>query len=190
MSQPDEARDYFRALFTVAQAAVSSLELEEVLSNIARGITEALHIKGAGLRLLSSDRQTLGMRKSYGLSDRYVAKGPVAVAQSPIDQETLRGRVVIIPRVGDDPRFQYPRAAEQEGIVSVLAVPLQAKGEAIGVLRAYTGKPHEFTQQEIEFVQAVADLAALAIVNARLYEASRREFEDMTQLLWGTHRDQ
>jgi GAF domain-containing protein len=185
MSASGETRDYFRALYTVARAAVSSIELEEVLGNIARSVAEALHIKACALRLLSSDRETLGMRKAYGLSDRYLAKGRVDVGHSALDRETLQGHPVIIPRVSDDPRFQYPHEAQKEGIVSVLSVPLLAKGEPIGILRAYTGAPHDFTEQEVEFVQAVADLAALSIVNARLYEEARREFTDTMSILWG-----
>ena len=185
MSKSGESRDYFMALYTVAQATVSSLDLEEVLANVARSVTEVLEVKACSIRLLSRDRQTLGMRVAYGLSDRYLSKGPVERRQSPLDQDALQGKVVTIPRVADDPRFQYPRAAEEEGIVSIVVVPLTAKGEVIGVMRAYTGQPHDFTEREIEFAQAVADLAALSIMNARLYEESQRAFTDMTALLWG-----
>jgi GAF domain-containing protein len=52
-------------------------------------------------------------------------------------------------------------------------------------MRAYTGEPHDFTEEEVEFVQAIADLAALAIVNARLYEEVRRDYKDTMTLLWG-----
>jgi GAF domain-containing protein len=185
MSRSNETRDYFRALYTVAHAAVSSIEQEQVLANIARSVTEALHVKACVIRLLGSDRETLGMRTAYGLSERYLAKGSVGVARSLLDRETLQGHPVIVPRVADDPRFQYPQAAAKEGLVSALCVPLQARGEAIGVMRAYTGEPHDFTEEEVEFVQAIADLAALAIVNARLYEEARRDYKDTMTLLWG-----
>src|SRR5689334_12385471 len=74
MSQAEDTRDYFHALYTVAHATASSLELEEVLNNIARSVGEALHVKACALRLLGSDRETLGMRVAYGLSERYLAK--------------------------------------------------------------------------------------------------------------------
>jgi len=170
MDQPDDSRDYFRALYTVAQAAVSSIELEEVLTNIARSVAEALHVKACALRLLGGDHDTLGMRVAFGLSERYLAKGPVDVGHSD---------------VRTDPRFQYRDEARQEGLVSVLCVPLSARGQPIGVLRAYTGESHQFSERDVEFVQALADLAALAIVNARLYEASRQEFQTTMDLLWG-----
>lgn len=189
MSQPDETRDYFQALYKVAEATVSSLELEEVLANVARSVTEVLHVKACALRLRAKDNTTLGMRKAYGLSERYLAKGPVGLGKSPIDREVSEGHAVIIAHVGDDPRFQYPKEAHEEGIVAVLAVPIRAHGDVIGSLRAYTGEPHEFPDREVEFVQAVASLAGLAIVNARLYDELRRDVHDTLAILWG-ERDQ
>ncbi len=185
MDLPDDSRDYFRALYTVAQAAVSSIELEEVLTNIARSVAEALHVKACALRLLGGDHDTLGMRVAFGLSERYLAKGPVDVGHSPLDREALSGHPVVVDDVRTDPRFQYRDEARQEGLVSVLCVPLSARGQPIGVLRAYTGESHQFSERDVEFVQALADLAALAIVNARLYEASRQEFQTTMDLLWG-----
>ena len=60
--------------------------------------------------------------------------------------------------------------ARKLGLVSMLSVPLQAKNnEVIGVLNCFTAVPHDFTEPEINLITAVANQAAVAIVNARLY---------------------
>lgn len=176
---------YFRALFEAAQEVTSSLEVDEVLQRLATSTVRVLQIKACGLRLLNDDGETLTLRAAYGLSDRYLRKGPVVRTQSPLDRAALDGQVVIVPDVATNPLFQYPQEARAEGITSVLCVPLRAHGEAIGVMRAYTAQPHDFTEIEQEFVQALADLGALALVNARRYESMRQDYHDTIDALWG-----
>jgi signal transduction histidine kinase len=68
-----------------------------------------------------------------------------------------------------DPRFQYPEEARKEGIRSVLSVPMMLLDQAIGVLRVYTSEVRHFTQEETEFLMALASQGAAAIQNARAY---------------------
>ena len=188
MTAQQDTYRYFRALFDAAQAVTSSLEVEEVLARLAQSTVRVLGIKACALRLLTDDGETLALRAAYGLSDRYLHKGPVVRGQSPLDRAALQGQVVIVPDVTTNPLFQYPDAAKEEGITSVLCVPLRAHGEAIGVMRAYTGEPHDFPEIEQEFVQALADLGALALVNARRFETVQRDYHDTIDVLWGRRK--
>ena len=61
----------------------------------------------------------------------------------------------------------------------MLVVPLAAHGKIIGVMRIYTAEPRDFTDEEIEFVGLVADLSALAIDNARLYQLLKGDYESV-----------
>ena len=176
---------YFRALFDAAQAVTSSLEVEEVLDRLVESTARVLQIKACAIRLLNDDRETLTLRAAYGLSERYLHKGPVVRARSPLDHAALEGQVVIVPDVVANALFQYPSEAREEGIRSVLCVPLRAHGEAIGVMRAYTAEPHDFSEIEQEFVQALADLGALALVNARRFQTMRQDYHDTIDVLWG-----
>ncbi|MBW2114173.1 MAG: GAF and ANTAR domain-containing protein [Deltaproteobacteria bacterium] len=55
------------------------------------------------------------------------------------------------------------------GLVSMASVPLQAKDEkVIGVLNCFTAKPHEFSETEVNLITAVANQAAVAILNTEL----------------------
>ena len=178
-------RSYWRALYAATHDIASSLNLEEVLNRLVRRVAEAMEVKAATLRLLAANNEVLTQRTSYGLSERYLNKGPVDRGHSPLDQEALEGQAVWVEDVRSDPRFQYPSAAAQEGLVSALCVPLSLHGQPIGVMRVYTADRRRFDAEEVEFLSALADLGAIAIENARLHEELRRDLDQTVGALWG-----
>ena len=168
--------EYYESLFEAARAINSTLSLPQVLNRIAESATRAMRAKACSIRLLSPVDQVLAVSAVYGLSDRYLAKGPVRVSDSGVDREALAGKVVAIADAATDPRFQYPQEAAEEGIRSVLVAPLEVRGVAIGVIRIYSGEPREFADHEQRFLRAIAELGAIAIDNARVYETLQAEF--------------
>ena len=179
-------KDYYTALYQAALTISSSLELDPVLQSVVKSITEAMEVKACAVRLLDPRTGQLQYSAGYGLSSNYLAKGPVDVEHSPIDSEALRGAPVIIPDVAEDSRFQYKEAARREGIVSVLCVPLEVHGRAIGVMRVYTSEPCTFHEDDIQFLTVLASLSALAIENASLYESLKRSYDGVMDVLWGS----
>jgi len=179
-------KDYYTALHQVALTISSSLELDEVLQRVVTSITEAMQVKACALRLLDAHSGELQLSAVYGLSKGYLTKGPVEVKSSLIDSEALCGTPVVIHDVRTDPRFQYQEAARREGIVSVLCVPLEVHGKAIGVIRVYTSEPSVFNQDDIQFLSVLASLAALAIENASLYDSLKRSYDGVMDVLWGS----
>jgi len=180
-------KDYYNALHQAALTISSSLELEQVLQSVVMSITEAMQVKGCVLRLLDPRTGQLQLSAGYGLSGGYLSKGPVEGGHSPLDSEALRGKPVIIPDVSEDSRFQYQDAARREGIVSVLCVPLEVHGNAIGVLRVYTSEKCIFHEDDIQFLTVLASLAALAIENASLYDNLKRSYDGVMDVLWGVN---
>jgi len=179
-------KDYYTALYQTALTISSSLELDQVLQSVVKSITEAMEVKACAVRLLDPRTGQLQFNAGYGLSGDYLAKGPVDVEHSPIDSEALRGAPVIIPDVSEDSRFQYKEAAKREGIVSVLCVPLEVHGRAIGVMRVYTSEQCTFHEDDIQFLTVLASLSALAIENASLYESLKRSYDGVMDVLWGS----
>ncbi|GCE13932.1 GAF domain-containing protein [Tengunoibacter tsumagoiensis] len=178
-------RDYYQALYQAALTISSSLDLDQVLQSVVISITKAMQVKACGLRLLDKESGLLHLSAVYGLSENYLSKGPVDVVHSPIDHEALHGSPVSIHDVRIDPRFMYPEAARQEGLISVLCVPLEVRGEAIGVMRVYTNTPVDFHEDDIQFLSVLASLAALAIENARLYESVKSSYHGVMNAFWG-----
>lgn len=179
-------KDYYTALYSAALTISSSLELDQVLQSVVKSITEAMQVKACSIRLLDHRTGLLQLSAVYGLSKGYLAKGPVDVDHSPVDNEAMCGAPVIIHDVKADTRFQYKEAAAHEGIVSVLCVPMEVRGEAIGVMRVYTGEPATFHEDDIQFLSVLASLAALAIENANLYESLKRSYDGVMDVLWGS----
>lgn len=178
-------RDYYTALYQVALTISSSLELDAVLQSVVISITEAMQVKGCILRLLDPRSGHLRLSAVHGLSSGYLAKGPIDVEHSPIDSEALQGKTVIIRDVSMDSRFQYKEDARREGIVSVLCVPLEVHGQAIGVMRVYTTELCTFGDDDIHFLSVLASLAALAIENANLYHNLKSSYDGVMDALWG-----
>jgi GAF domain-containing protein len=179
-------KDYYTALYQAALTISSSLELDQVLQSVVTSTTEAMQVKACSLRLFDSESGQLRLSAVYGLSSSYLSKGPVNVVHSAIDSEALRGSPVFIPDARVDPRFQYKEAAREEGIVSVLCVPLEVHGEAIGVIRVYTAEETVFNEDDIQFLSVLASLAALAIDNARLYGSIKSSYTGVMEAFWGT----
>ena len=67
--------------------------------------------------------------------------------------------------------------AKTEGIKSILVVPLRAGDNIIGVMRIYSKEERQFNEKEIRFLDAVANLSAIALDNARLYQALQKNYD-------------
>lgn len=167
------------SLFRIAEAMTSSLELQPMLQQVLSATVLEMGLKAASIRLLDSSGKHLQLVASHGLSERYLSKGPVQVSASPIDQRLLSGESVALYDVIEDSSFQYPAEAEAEGIRSVLATPLLVKERIVGVMRVYSAKPRPFTPVGVAFLQSVAGIVAVAIENAKLYEALRARYEGL-----------
>ena len=159
--------DYFTALYEVARVINASLDPSTVLDKIVRCVTRAMDVKACSIRLLDSRRHQLVLGAAYGLSKDYLKKGRILIKESGVDQKVLEGKTVWLKNVQTDKNFQYGAKAKAEGIKSVFAVPLSLQKNAIGVLRVYSKDVQEFSDQEIKYLEAVANLSAIALDNAR-----------------------
>jgi signal transduction protein with GAF and PtsI domain len=169
--------DYYQGLYELAAAVNSSEYPERVLSTIVERVATTMDAKGCSLMLLSPDRKHLFHTVAWGLSDNYVHKGPVS-ADASIAQ-ALEGKVIAVPFAPEDERVQYREQARDEGIISILSVPMTLREEIIGVLRIYTQERRDFNLDDDFFVAAAANLGAIALENARLHEAVMKDFAEL-----------
>ena len=168
---------YFRVFHEVSRSILSVLDSKEVLRLIVRRIVPAMKLKAASLRLLNEKTNDLELAASRFLSKKYLRKGPLDADKSV--PEVLEGKPVLTVDAQNDPSIQYRKEKAEEGIASVLSVPVQMYNKVIGMLRLYTSAPRSFTEGEIEFASALGEMAGLAIINARMYE---KEKEKLTRL--------
>jgi GAF domain-containing protein len=166
---------YYQELYEVAAVLNSARNPQEVLHALVASVAKAVGAKGCSLMLLTPDKKVLLHTAAHGLSPWYVKKGPASVDKS--ISESLEGKPVAILDATMDERIQYRGQAKKEGIVSILSVPMMLREEIIGVIRVYSAEPRQFNTEDIYFVEAVAHLGAIALENARLYEAVKKDYE-------------
>jgi signal transduction protein with GAF and PtsI domain len=170
-------KDYFSALYDLAKVINASLEPDQVLEEIVQGVARVMQVKACSLRILDARGERLLMGASCGLSLGYVRKGPVTVKESGLDQKALRGETIWLDDAQTNPDFQYQDRAKAEGFRSVLVVPLMVGTKAIGVLRAYAPEVRRFDTDEVCFLEAVANLSAIALENARMHRALQTNYD-------------
>jgi GAF domain-containing protein len=122
---------------------------------------------------------------SYGLSEKYLNKGPISAERS--IAEALKGKPVVVKNASTDKGVQYKDEKKEEGIVTILSVPIKSKENVIGVLRLYSAVPREFTEDEIMLVTALAYQGGLAIQNASLYLMLKSDMKELKDEIW-SHR--
>ncbi|MDA8431925.1 MAG: GAF domain-containing protein [Nitrospiraceae bacterium] len=168
-------REYLNVFQSVTKTVSSTLNVSEVLDLIVRKIPEVMNLKAVTIRLLDSTGKKLHLASSSGLSERYLNRGPVDAEENVI--EALNEKPVAIYDVSSDSRIRYRREAAEEGIKSILTLPISAHGKVIGVMRLLTGWPRHFSEDEIAFAASLAEQCGTAIENARMYELQCREMQ-------------
>ncbi len=130
------------------------------------------------LRLVAS----LGLRDPDGGIVRRLRPGEGLIGAAAAEQEPILSQDVT-----QDPRFINKAWAAAEGLVTCIVLPLVFGARVSGVLAIYTRAPHAFTTEEVSALRSFAGQAAIAIENARLYEASERTAREARSLYEVAH---
>ncbi|MEW6142932.1 MAG: hypoxanthine phosphoribosyltransferase [Chloroflexota bacterium] len=161
---------YCLAIKDIAAVARSDLPLKRILNSIARRTSRVMQVAGCAIMLLDPQKEFIIPTGSYGLSDLYLRKGSLRAHRS--IPAILDGKVITIADASKDSRIEYPQAARDEGIVSVLGVPVFGKDGVAGELRIYTHERRRFSPFDRDFANAVAAVAALVIEKEAMRQPS------------------
>ncbi|MFZ5562456.1 MAG: GAF domain-containing protein [Thermodesulfobacteriota bacterium] len=170
----------YDTLVKITNAISHSKDPEEVVLITVESIKSALNVKGCTLFLINRATNDLEVAASFGLSNEYLNKGPLSSLKS--IAASLKEGPVAIYDVADDPRIQYPEAAKKEGVASLVSVPVFSGGHIIGALRIYTAEPWEFTLDDLNFVQAMANITGMALGMARHLRGMKESIEILKTL--------
>lgn len=160
----------FETLATIGQTISSTISLDEALEAVTREGCVLMGGKLCSLRLLDATGEWLDLKASFGASEAYIKKPRISAAESLIGSVVRRRKPLQVENVQTSGRYQNAGVAREEGLVSLLSVPLIYRGQPTGVLNVYTGTTHSFSNEEIQILTALAELSAIAIEKARLYE--------------------
>ncbi len=170
------------SLYATAKSLTALGGLDEVLQSIVHHAHDLISTDFTYLSLVGADGK-LSARASEGtISASFLAAcipshvglgGKVLASRSPYWVRNY----VSTTRIDHDPDFD--RLVATEGLVALLGVPLVIRGEAVGALFAADRSERAFKADEIALLSAFADHAAVALDNARLYEASRTALAEL-----------
>jgi signal transduction histidine kinase len=160
-------------LYESVRDATATLDLQTVLHRLVESATRVLDCKGAAIRLLDTGRTHVAFAATYGLSDAYLELVPQEFHRASLDQATLAGEPLFVNDAAEDPRVWNQSRVREEGIEAMLSVPLSGKSGPLGVLRAYGGEGHKFSEEDAVFLKLMAAHGVVAIENAQAYQMIR-----------------
>jgi signal transduction histidine kinase len=160
--------ELLRRLQLVTDAALASLELEELLAALLERTRAVVEADTCAVLLLDEGRGELVARAAVGLEEEVERGVRIPVGHGFAGRVAAERQPVILDDV-DHADVLNPILREK-GIKSMLGVPLLVRGNVIGVLHVGTLTHRTFTGADVELLQLAAERAAVGIEHARLYE--------------------
>ncbi len=159
---------FLREIQEISALVNSTLDLETILQAMVERVAVTMNAKGCTLRLLDPSTNKLELMASYGVSTEYLQRGEIENERN--IKMVLTGEPVAIYDIRHDQRVDFQQQMADEGICSLLAVPLQVNEEIIGAMRILSDVPRVFTDTEVQFSATLAGVGGTAIRNARNYK--------------------
>jgi transcriptional regulator with GAF, ATPase, and Fis domain len=153
----------------VTRAIAESNNLEFITKQLAQLLVGALEIKGATIFVINVETKELEDMGSFGLSIRYMNKGPIHINRSIKSVE--KHKAVVVKDVKNSDLLQYASDAIQEGIGAIVSVPINFSGRVIGVLRLYHHDQWDISERDLDSLFVLAEIIGLAMMYARLNHA-------------------
>jgi len=168
----------------VSQAINSTLELAPLLDIITQVATELTNTESASIMLIDKESGELRFEAVSGQNSAEFKPFPVPLEGSIAGAVVLEESPLLVQDARSDPRW-YQRVDQVSGFVtrSIIAVPLQVRGDVIGVLEALNKKQEEeMTWGDVQVLTTLANHAAIAVENARLLAQLQAAYDELNEL--------
>ncbi len=178
--EPANELKYLKVFQKVTKLISMVLDHQQVMDTIVRELPSLLDIDAATIRLLDPSTNTFVMGAAHGLSMEYLSRSNIDT------EETMAminsGYPVAKTDVDKDTHFSDRGLASQEGIKSVLTLPILFQNSVIGILRLLTRSNRIFTDEEISFSMALAEQVGIAISNGRMFKEMENQIDFMKEV--------
>ena len=167
---------YIKALRDISRAITSDLFLEDLLKLIVMVTAKVTGVEICSLWLIDENKNPpkIRLKATQSIDPEYVKDRSLNLDEGVVGYVVTHKRPITIKNVLRSTRFKEKEMARKLGLVSMVGIPLQLKDEkVIGVLNCFTVSPHPFSKTEINLLTAVANQAALAIMNNELMLKTR-----------------
>jgi signal transduction histidine kinase len=175
--------DKLNTLYTMTQAIGSAQRLEQVLNIATSELARVMDVQAISVKLLSEDGKFLQYAAAHGLPAEFLKNKVVEVAKSPLNRRVIEGDPFVTGHVTQRESFQFGEDLEAARVKSVQFVPLIVENRVIGILGAYSTRPEQFGPDELNFFRQAAGLVAIAIENARAYEAIENLIQERSRFM-------
>lgn len=176
----------FEALYNVSRALGASLDLQVVLDQVMDAIIQLTAAERGFLMLADYDGQ-LSVKAARNFDQQTLTSEAFLYSTTVANRVLDSGAPVLTTNASEDPRFAGRASIVTQSLRSIMATPLRARGNVIGV--AYVDSRFSsglFTQGDLEALEALSAQAAVAIDNAMLFNATDQELarrlEELRQL--------
>lgn len=162
---------YLKALMDISRAINSDLYLEDILKLIVMVTAKVTGVEICSLWLIDEEKEPkeLRLKATQTIDPEYVQDRVLTINEGVVGYVAAQQQPLLIPDVLTEPRFKEKEMARKLGLKSLASVPLQVRDEkVIGVLNCFTSEHHDFTENEVNLIKAVANQAAVAIFNSEL----------------------
>jgi signal transduction protein with GAF and PtsI domain len=173
---PEIYDKYIKALTDISRAITSEQYLEDILKLIVMVTAKVTGVEICSLWLIdeNQDRKRIRLKATQAIDPDYVKDRSLSMEEGVVGFVATQNLPLVVKDVLKEPRFKEKEMAKNLGLVSMLGVPLRVREEkVIGVLNCFTAHPHEFSETEINLITAVANQAAVAIMNTELMVQTR-----------------
>ena len=181
-----EAQETGRRLETLtrlAQNLTATLSMEGVLQRLVDAAVELFGSSISRLWLLDDSGATLSLRASAGTRSSVQGITELKVGEGLIGKVVASRQPVVVADARTDPRIRNTERIRAEGSVSIAVVALHLGDRVLGGLSIAMREAHAYTAEELRLLQSLADQAAIAIDNARLFAAEQTRRAEMASLL-------
>jgi sigma-B regulation protein RsbU (phosphoserine phosphatase) len=158
--------DAFELLAEIGREVASVLDLDELLTRIAQVARRVIDYRTFGILLVNEATNELEMKVAVQYGEKVILP-KVKMGDGLVGYAALHREPVLVPDVSQDPRY----IKVVDDVRSELAIPMLLKDRCIGVFDLESPELDAFTKREVEILSLLASQAAVAIENARLYEA-------------------
>jgi adenylate cyclase len=172
-----------RALARTTALITSTLDVDRVLEQVMDTVIQLTGAERGYLMLRDQATGALEFRTARGIDREQLSRSDFIISNTIVNEVATTGQPVLTDNAGDDPRYRGHDSIVGFQLRSILAVPLTVAEATIGVVycdnRAMVGL---FREHEMNLLRAFADQAAVAIQNARLFEAARARLAEITEM--------
>ena len=160
----------------MSEALRANIARDEILSTTIDKLIDLMNVEGAFLSLVNTDNSGILLKKTSGIW-RSLENSTVKIEQSLSGHIITTNQTYLNNQPEIDPYVAFPEAVK--GLASIAGVPLITHGETIGSL--VIGAHHQFSENDLRLLKAIAGFAASAIHRADLFEQTRQQADELKQ---------